>query len=271
MLVGIPWILTFIFVILSFFLSPFILAISVIVFQRKHILRLRTKLILVIIGCLEVAYSIFYLFAAASNGMDTVPVLFALVFPMLTLLIGFTYLLKHTNTNIHSTNWYSGKRKWLLLGTALALSTVMLTVLAFQVSVYSHMYPQDLYNGKANLAVKGVVTSIQDNYKVDGMVMGSYHIFHSYIGFNVTEILWVDSYLVETNVPVYEIGSTSVTYGSVYDLKFVGIGYDNFDKPHLSVGQTIECKGDYDPATDSPYSFKITISPSINGSYLIIA
>jgi hypothetical protein len=166
---------------------------------------------------------------------------------------------------------YLAKRKWLFAGVAIVLIGVLLTVVAFEASVSSHMYPQDSYNGKANLAAKGVVTSIQDNYKVDGMVMGSYHIFHSSIGFNVTEILWVDNYIADEKVPVYEIGSTSVIYGSVYDLKFVSIGYDNLDKLQLSVGQTIECKGDYVAHTDSPYSFKINVSPSINGSYLLIA
>jgi hypothetical protein len=165
------------------------------------------------------------------------------------------------------------KRKWLLIVLIVLVLVVSLALVGLELLVYSHMYPQDSYNGKANLAVKGVVTSIQDNYKVNGMVMGSYHIFRSYIRLNVTEILWVDNYLADTKIP-FDSGTSGVTHGfnlsSVYDMRFVGIGYDNFDKPHLSVGQTIECKGDYAPATDSPYSFKITVSPSINGSYLII-
>jgi hypothetical protein len=169
---------------------------------------------------------------------------------------------------------YLAKRKWLFAGVAIVLIGVLLAVIAFEVSVSSHMYPQDSYNGKSNLEVKGVITSIQDNYRVEGMVMGSYHIFQSLIRINVTEILWVDNYLVDTKIP-YDSGTPGITYGfnssSVYDMRFVGIGYDNLDKPHLLVGQTIECRGYYDPRTDSPYSFKITVSPSINGSYLIIA
>ena len=163
------------------------------------------------------------------------------------------------------------KRKWLLISVIVIVLAVSLPLVGLELLVYSHMYPQDSYNGKANLAVKGVVTLIQDNYKVGGMVTGSYHIFHSYIRLNVTEILWVDNYLADTKIPIFDSGFQSPDLGSVYDLKFVGIGYDNLDKFQLSIGQTIECKGDYDPATDSPYSFKITISPSINGSYLIIA
>jgi hypothetical protein len=148
---------------------------------------------------------------------------------------------------------------------------VFLSLVGLELLFYSHMYTQDSYNGKANLAVKGVVTSIQDNYKVDGMVTGSYHIFQSLISLNVTEILWVDNYLADTKIPIFDNASWSNDLGSVYDLKFVGIGYDNLDKLHLSVGQTIECKGDYVAHTDSPYSFQINVSPNINGSYLIIA
>jgi hypothetical protein len=166
------------------------------------------------------------------------------------------------------------KRKRLIISVIVIVLAVSLSLVGLELLVYSHMYPQESFNGKANLAVKGVVTSIKDNYKVEGMVMGSYHIFQSLIRLNVTEILWVDNYLADTKIP-FDSGTLGVTYGfnssSVYDMRFVSIGYDNLDNPNLSVGQTIECRGDYDPRTDSPYSFKINVSPSINGSYLIIA
>ncbi len=167
--------------------------------------------------------------------------------------------------------WYLGKRKWLLVGIAIALIGVLLAVLAFQESVSSHMYPLDQYHGNSNLAVKGVITSIQNNFKVDGMVMGSYHIFHSYVRLNITDILWVGPDLAEWISYVNESNPSSYENNILNGLKSIGIGYDNLNSPQISIGQTVECKGDYVATTDSPYSFKINVSPAINGSYLIIA
>jgi hypothetical protein len=48
----------------------------------------------------------------------------------------------------------------------------------------------------------------------------------------------------------------------------IGIGYDNLDSIQFAVGQTVECKGYYVAHTDTPYSYIITVSPSISESYL---
>jgi hypothetical protein len=155
---------------------------------------------------------------------------------------------------------YSGKRKWFLL-IAIAVLTVVLSFAGFQSSLSSHMYPKDAIQDSSNLSVKGTVTSIKESYKIDGFAMGAYHIFHSYIRLNVTGVLWVGDDLADWITVAY--GNNSVTGWST-----IGIGYDNLDNPQLVVGQTIECKGYYAAYTDTPYSGIITISPSINASYL---
>lgn len=152
------------------------------------------------------------------------------------------------------------KRKWLLLAAVAALA-VVLPLAIFQLTLTSHMYPQDAIQESSNLSIKGVVMSIEENHKSDGMVMGSYHIFRSYIMVNITRIVWVEDDLAGW-ITVDKENNTLNGWDTI------GIGYDNPEKPQLTVGQTIECKGYYVPHTDTPYSFKITISPSINESYL---
>jgi hypothetical protein len=113
------------------------------------------------------------------------------------------------------------------------------------------MYPQDAIHESSNLAVRGLVTSIEENHKSSGMVIGSYHMFRFYIQLNITQVVWI-----KENSSFSHVGDT------------ISIGYDNLDNPQLSIGQAVECKGYYEPRTDSPYSFKITVSPSISESYL---
>ncbi|MCW4046100.1 MAG: hypothetical protein NWE99_00845 [Candidatus Bathyarchaeota archaeon] len=155
--------------------------------------------------------------------------------------------------------WRSAKRKWLLAIVAVALSVVALTLIAYQVLILSHMYPQDALHADSNLSLKGVVTSIEVNRRVDGM--NGYHIFRFYYRVNITQIVWVKDSLS---------GWVTVSYENctLNGWNSIGVGYDCPDKPELAIGQTIECKGYYGPVTDSPYSFQLTIAPTINGSYL---
>lgn len=74
--------------------------------------------------------------------------------------------------------WQLGKRKWLILITALILA-VVLPLAGFQLLVSSHMYPQDAIQDSSNLSVKGVIISVERNYRIDGFMAGSYHIFQS--------------------------------------------------------------------------------------------
>jgi hypothetical protein len=155
------------------------------------------------------------------------------------------------------------KRKRLLL-IAVPTLTVLAVVSALlinQAIISSHMYPQDSIHNSSNLSVKGIVTSIEKHYKGQGLAMDNYHIFRLYIRLNITEIVWVKEDLTDW-IPISNENNTVNGWNNI------SIGYDNLDEPRLSVGQTIECKGYYVPVTDSPYSFKITISPSISESYL---
>ena len=125
------------------------------------------------------------------------------------------------------------------------------------------MYPQDTIQASSNLAVEGVIISVEDNYRIDGFMAGSYHIFHAYIRLKITGVEWVDDDLTDWITVDYE-------NNTVNGWSTIGIGYDNPDKPQLTVGQTVECKGYYVPHTDTPYSYIITVSPSISESYLKI-
>jgi len=146
------------------------------------------------------------------------------------------------------------KRFWLLTIAAMALLTIAVAFAVNHELVTKHMYPLDAFDEASNLTIKGIVTSIEENYKAWGW---NYHIYRFYIRLNITEIVWVgDDFWGQAE------------NGTVYGESTIGIGYDNPDKPQLSVGKTVECKGCYVGVTDLPYSFKITVSPSINGSYL---
>lgn len=158
--------------------------------------------------------------------------------------------------------WQMGKRKWLILITVIILA-VVLPLVTFHLLVTSHMYPQDAIQESSNLAVKGVIISVEDNYRRDGFMAGSYHIFHAYIRLNITGVLWVDDDLEDWIAVDYENNTMN-------GWNTIGIGYDNPYNPQLSVGQTIECKGYYVPHTDTPYSYIITVSPSIRESYFKI-
>ena len=143
---------------------------------------------------------------------------------------------------------------WIIIIAATAALTVTVPFVVNQDVVSRHMYPQDAFHEDSNLAVRGVVTSIERNYKAWGW---DYHIYRFYFQLNITEVVWVSDDFWG-----------SAENGTVYGESKIGIGYDNPDSPQLSVGQTVECKGAYVGVTDLPYSFKLTVSPSINGSYL---
>ncbi len=136
-----------------------------------------------------------------------------------------------------------------------------MTLVMFEVLIYSHMYPQDAVHENSNLAVIGIVTAVETNRRSDGFGFNSYHIFRFYIHLNITEVVWAEDGLTRWNAVSYA-DDTLNGWSSVI------IGYDNLDTPSLSLGQNVECKGYYVPVTDTPYSFKITVSQSINGSYL---
>lgn len=149
--------------------------------------------------------------------------------------------------------WLVGKRKWYLVVAVVV--TVLVAILAAVVNyelVTEHMYPQDAIYEDSNVTLRGVVTSVERNYRSLGLA--DYHIFRFLIGLNVTEVVWVG-----------EHGAGALSDASGH---FVRIGYDNLDDPQFSVGQIVECRGFYDPLLDSPYSSMITVAPSVDGSYI---
>jgi hypothetical protein len=161
------------------------------------------------------------------------------------------------------------KRFLVIAITVIAALTI---VLAFSISQYlvsTHMYPQDAMHEDSNLAVRGTVASVEENYEAQGLAVTSYHVYRFLIRINITEIVWFGGdmeYYFSENFS--DSNSFSIEDKTLNGFKTVGIGYDNPDEPNLQIGQAIECKGYYIGVTDAPGSFLITVSPSINGSYL---
>jgi hypothetical protein len=147
------------------------------------------------------------------------------------------------------------------LPIAIAVIAVLAAVIALvinQDTINAHMYPRDALHETSNLAVRGTVTSIEQNHKTQGMVISSYHIFRLYIQLNITEVVWTnESYLVSSTDNDRVLGGNRIS-----------VGYYNSDNSQLVIGREIECKGFYFGATDSPYSFVLTVAPSVGESYL---
>jgi len=159
--------------------------------------------------------------------------------------------------------WPLGKRKGFLLITIaiIAVLAVGLGLVINQELISQHMYPRDTIHENSNLCIRGVVTSIEENHKSQGLAISSYHIFRFYIQLNITEIVWIKDDLADWIV-------FSTYNNTINDRNSIGIGYDNLDDLQLFIGQLVECKGYYLPVTDTPNSFIITVAPSISQSYL---
>jgi hypothetical protein len=158
-------------------------------------------------------------------------------------------------------NWHLRRRNGFLV-IAITMATIL--VLAYAINqelVSEHMYPRDALHENSNLWIRGTVTSIEENHKSQGLAINSYHIFRFYIQLNITEIVWIKNDLADLIV-------FSNENNSINNRSSIGIGYDDAKDLQLLIGQTVECKGYYLPVTDTPYSFIITITPSINESYM---
>jgi hypothetical protein len=150
-----------------------------------------------------------------------------------------------------------GKRRLLLvLAAVVAIFVILLG--AYQLTLNGHRYPQDALNVDSNLTVKGVVLSVEEGKISQGLGPNSYHIYHQYIILNITEIVWAEA-----------DGLSNAALNNSRS-NIIPVGNENSDAPGLQVGQTVECKGYYLTVTDSPFSFKLNVAPSINGSYLKI-
>jgi len=164
--------------------------------------------------------------------------------------------------SVFMVKWYSGKRRWYLVTAVavIAVSAVVLALVINQELIGEHMYPQDAIHENSNVSVRGIVTSIEQNYKSYGFGIDCYHIFRFYIRLNITEIVWISEDFADSSL-------FSTESDTIHGSNIIVIGYDNLDDPQLSIGQIVECKGYYLPLTDSPYSFMITVAPSISDSY----
>ncbi len=149
-------------------------------------------------------------------------------------------------------------RSLLIAIAILASALIALAFLINQELIVNHMYPKDTINENSNLTIRGIVTSIEQNHRTQGMVISNYHIFRLYIRLNITEIVWTgEGYLISSSDDNTIFGSNSI-----------GVGYDYPDNPKLASGQEVECKGFYLGATDTSFSFVLTVAPSVSESYL---
>ena len=152
----------------------------------------------------------------------------------------------------------TGKKLSLFVSIAV-LFTLVIVLVAFQVPRYLEWtHPQvDIRPDDSNLLIKGVINSVEENHKAEGM--GVYHIFPYYIRVNISEVVWVENdlskWISTSGIELLNVG------------KIVEIGYDCQDNPQLAIGQMIESKGFYQKVTDNPQSLIITIAPNISGSY----
>ena len=99
-----------------------------------------------------------------------------------------------------------------------------------------------------NLILRGMITEVRLNYEVNNDYF--YHIFPAYIVINDTEFVWGSGY---TSAPA----ATVVVY------------HEKTDVPSLTVGQRVEVCGYFNPPReDSFYEGKLSVTPSISGSYV---
>lgn len=159
------------------------------------------------------------------------------------------------------THWQLGRRNGLFVVAIAVAAIIVLAYVINQELISEHMYPRDTIHEDSNLWIRGTVTSIEENHKSQGLAINSYHIFRFYIQLNITEIVWIDNDLADLIV-------FSTENNTINNRNSIGIGYDNLNDLQLLIGQTVECKGYYLPVTDTPYSFIITVAPSVNGSYM---
>ncbi len=150
------------------------------------------------------------------------------------------------------------KRGLLIAIAILASALIALAFLINQEIIVNHMYPNDTINETSNLTLRGIVNSIEQNHRTQGMVISNYHIFRLYIQLNITEIVWKgDGYLI-----------SSPDDNKIFGSNNIGVGYDYMDNPRLAMGQVVECKGFYLGVTDTSFSFVLTVAPSVSESYL---
>lgn len=153
------------------------------------------------------------------------------------------------------------KRRFWIIVALFAGLVVAGAFLLNQELVVKHMYPQDALYRDANLAVRGLVISVERNHVTSGLVASDYHIYRVFIQLNITKVLWTSEEYLNSSV------GGCVVFGS----SIISVGYDYLDDPQLAVGQEIECRGFYLGVTDTAYSFVLTVAPSIDSSYLCLA
>lgn len=123
----------------------------------------------------------------------------------------------------------------------------------------------DLTSDHSNVAARGVVTAIYPNftsYGLGGPHMKPYHLFPAVVVLNLTGILWTRD----------DINSSITYWKNPHSLgvpfRDVALVYDASDVPALTTGDPVEFSGYYERVTDMVNSFFVTISPSVNGSYM---
>jgi hypothetical protein len=103
--------------------------------------------------------------------------------------------------------------------------------------------------GTPTLTVRGIIKDFKLDYTSVGFT--THHTFPAVVSLNITEFVWVDD---------------GVCIGR--NRSSIGIGYDFKNVPNFRVGEHWEASGYWFPVMESPYSNKLVVAPSINGSYM---
>jgi hypothetical protein len=160
------------------------------------------------------------------------------------------------------------KRRWLLptLISVVVVSAVLIGVFIWveSTSVQWILVPS-LESDHSNIAARGVITEIHWNYTSYGFgteTRRPYHVYPALVVINISQVLWttdgVHDSLTYWKYPPYEKPP----------FRDICLAYDASDVPDVAVGQDVDFCGYYVQYTDSPDSFLVVISPSVNGSYL---
>jgi hypothetical protein len=160
------------------------------------------------------------------------------------------------------------KGRWFLPAV---VGTVLIVTLAIGAFAYLELTADwmvlvpDLTSDHSNISGQGIITEIYPNftsYELGGPHTKPYHVFSEVIVVNLTKVFWTTD----------ELNSSLDYWKSAHSLgvqfRDVSIAYDASDVPVLYVGGVVEFTGYFQGITDGVNSFFITISPSINRSYL---
>jgi hypothetical protein len=194
---------------------------------------------IILLGIYTTMFTYGYLFVLASFGLSTA---------LGGISVDVAALPFWTQNQLKENKHHALRKAFYVLLAMVIVASV--AVIFMRVTNVVHEQILATYNGGStpNLILRGIITDIRLNYEVnDGYF---YHIFPAYMVMNATEFVWGSGY---ASAP----GATVVVY------------YEKTDVPSLAIGQRVQVCGYLNPPMeDSFYGGKLSVAPSISGSYV---